>query len=274
MTAAPIVKWAGGKTKLLPELLKRMPDNFGRYYEPFLGGGALYFRLGVAPAFLGDTNSALISMYSTVRDSVRFVVNRLRRHRACHSAEHYNNVRGWFNSHSVGATTVDRAAAFIYLNKTCFNGLWRVNAAGDFNVPMGRYKNPPILDEVGLCAASNALQGARLMNTGYHETIASATRGDFIYFDPPYDPVSASSNFASYAASGFDRSDQEQLEERVRQRVLKGCKVMLSNSDTPFVRKLYRNRCFTIHTVTCDRSINSKGDKRGAVNELIITGGY
>ncbi|MEZ4360067.1 MAG: DNA adenine methylase [Kofleriaceae bacterium] len=269
--AAPIVKWVGGKTRLLPELLRRMPARFGRYFEPFAGGAALFFRVAPARAVLGDDNRDLVNLYRTVGAQVDDVIRRLGVHRRLHCEAHYYEMRARWNDATVSWTHVDRAAAFVYLNKTCFNGLWRVNRSGHFNVPMGRYEDPPICATDQLRAAAGALRRARLHHGHYRDAVKGATAGDFVYFDPPYDPVTPTANFTGYTAGAFGPDDQRELAELARGLVARGCHVMLSNSDTPFVRSLYKG--LRVDRVKCARAINSNASKRGDVDEVIITGG-
>ena len=270
-SATPIVKWAGGKTRLLDELVARTPSGYRRYFEPFLGGGALYFRLAPRHAVLSDCNADLINTYRCVAFHVEAVEKRLARHRAAHCETYYYDVRERWNTPGGLEADVDRAAAFIYLNKTCYNGLWRVNSRGKFNVPVGRYDDPPILDAAGLRAASRTLQDAVLDTRHYVDAAADARAGDFVYFDPPYHPISDTANFTSYTAGSFGPDDQRELAEVARRLVRRGCKVLLSNSDTQFVRGLYEG--FTIDTVDCARAINSKASARGPQRELLISGG-
>jgi DNA adenine methylase len=268
--AGPIVKWAGGKTRLLDELCARTPGGFRRYFEPFLGGGALYFRLAPKLAVLSDCNVDLINTYRCVAWHVEAVEKRLERHRAAHSEKHYYEVRERWNTPGGMTADVDRAAAFIYLNKTCYNGLWRVNSRGKFNVPVGRYDDPSIFDASALRAASKILQGAELHARHYVEAAADARAGDFVYFDPPYHPISDTARFTSYTAGSFGPDDQRQLADVARALVRRGCRVLLSNSDTEFVRGLYDG--FTVETVDCARAINSKATARGPQRELLISG--
>jgi DNA adenine methylase len=268
--ASPIVKWVGGKTRLLPELLARMPAQFGRYYEPFAGGAALFFRVAPTRAVLGDDNADLVNLYRTVGRNVEDVIRRLAVHRRHHDEAHYYDLRTRWNDAGVSWTPVDRAAAFVYLNKTCFNGLWRVNRAGHFNVPIGRYDDPPICATESLRAASTVLRRAELRRDHYRDTAADARAGDFLYFDPPYDPVTVTANFTSYTSGAFGPDDQRELAELARRLVARGCKVMLSNSDTAFVRSLYKG--FRVDRVRCGRAINSNAGKRGDVDEVIIVG--
>lgn len=269
-SAAPIVKWVGGKTKLLPELRARMPAKYNRYFEPFLGGAAMFFALQPADAVLGDMNGSLVDMYLAVADNVEDVINVLKNHRQAHARKeyYYETRQMWNEGHWYDDPSV-RAAAFIYLNKTCYNGLWRVNRNGGFNVPRGDYDDPVIFDPDALRAASAVLQKASLRKTPYDTTTASATAGDFVYFDPPYDPHSKTSNFTSYTKDAFGKKEQEQLALHAEDLHRRGVKVMLSNNDTPFIRNLYRG--YNIDNVKCSRAINSKGDKRGKVDEVIIT---
>jgi DNA adenine methylase len=266
--AGPIVKWVGGKSRLLPELLARAPSSFRCYHEPFVGGAALFFELAPRAAILSDVNAELVSCYRAVQSDVDAVVTALARHRAEHSEAYYYAVRDGWNA-GADASAAARAATFIYLNKTCYNGLWRVNSRGLFNVPAGRYVNPGILDAERLRAASAVLAKARLRVAPFDAVVDAARRGDFVYFDPPYDPVSATADFTSYTQGGFGVEDQERLAEVFARVVERGCAVMLSNSDTPFVRRLYAR--WHIDRVMCARAVNSRADRRGAVAEVIVT---
>jgi DNA adenine methylase len=270
--ASPVVKWVGGKSKLLPELLARMPERFGRYFEPFAGGAALFFRVAPRRAVLSDANEDLIALYTAIATDVAGVIRRLQHHREEHDEKHYYAMRARWNESHTSWSTTDRAAAFIYLNKTCFNGLWRVNRSGDFNVPIGRYTDPPICVPEALRAAHVMLARTTLRQGDYKAAVADATKGDFLYFDPPYDPITPTANFVSYSAAGFGADDQRALAETARSLIARGCQVMLSNHDTPFIRSIYRG--FHIDRVKCARAINSNAAKRGDVDEVIITGGY
>ncbi len=268
--AAPIVKWAGGKSRLLDELLARSPRRFRRYFEPFLGGAALYFRLAPRFGVLSDCNADLINMYRCVAFHVEAVIRRLARHREDHDETHYYQMRERWNTEGALVADVDRAAAFIYLNKTCYNGLWRVNSRGHFNVPVGRYDEPSIFDPVALRAASRLLQRAEIAPRHFADAADRARAGDFLYFDPPYHPLSETARFTSYTAGSFGPDDQSELAEVARGLVRRGCSVMVSNSDTEFIRDLYRG--FRIDVVDCSRAINSKASGRGPQRELIILG--
>ena len=272
VVASPIVKWVGGKTKLLPDLLARMPDQFNRYYEPFAGGAALFFRLAPKRAVLADSNPDLIGLYTAVAADVNAVIRRLQAHRDHHDEAHYYDMRTRWNDRDQQWSTPERAAAFIYLNKTCFNGLWRVNRSGAFNVPIGRYTDPPICVPEALRAAQQVLSRAEIRRADYRTAVKDAKAGDFLYFDPPYDPVTPTANFTSYTADSFGPDEQRALADTARELIARGCQVMLSNSDTPFIRSIYKG--FRIDRVKCARANNSNAAKRGDVDELIITGGY
>lgn len=268
--AAPIIKWVGGKTKLLPELLARKPAKFNTYYEPFMGGAAMFFALNPTHAVLGDMNEHLVQMYRAIAERPEAVIVHLEAHKKEHiEAEYYYTVRDNWNEGRYDLDDCARAAAFIYLNKTCFNGLWRVNRKGEFNVPRGDYVNPTVFDEEVILATSKRLMQVTLRVGPYQGTTHDAKEGDFIYFDPPYDPVSKTSNFTSYTKDAFGRNQQEQLRDCARRLRDIGAHVMLSNNDTEYVRSLYEDFC--IDTVQCGRSVNSKGSGRGKVNEVIIT---
>lgn len=270
--ATPIVKWVGGKTRLIPEIVSRLPREHGRYFEPFAGGAAVFFHLGPAAAVLSDRNADLIAMYRTVAADPEGVIRRLELHRAAHGETHYYDTRARWNDRSVSASALDRAATFIYLNRTCFNGLWRVNRAGAFNVPMGRYKNPAIGDPDAIRAAAALLRRATLRCGDYADAVADAGPGDLVYFDPPYDPVTTTANFTSYTGDGFTADDQRALADLVRTLADRGCAVVLSNSDTPFIRSLYRG--LRIDRVRCPRAINSDPSRRGDVDEVLVLAGY
>jgi DNA adenine methylase len=209
-------------------------------------------------------------MYRALAHDADGVIRHLRRYRDQHSQEHYYATRARWNADRAAWEPARRAATFIYLNKTCFNGVWRVNRAGEFNVPFGRYTDPPICVPPALLAAQQALARAELRAGDYRGTVRDAERGDLVYLDPPYHPVSATASFTSYTAGAFGADDQRGLAEVARELVARGCHVVLSNSDTPFIRDLYRG--FRIDRVRCVRSVNSVADRRGAIDELVIRG--
>lgn len=259
----PFVKWAGGKSQILPDLLSRMASRYGRYFEPFLGGGALFFASAPEEAFLSDANPLLVNAYSVVRDRVEELEESLARHRP--GKDYYYATR---EVDLATLSDVDRASWFIYLNKTCYNGLWRVNSRGAFNVPFGRYKNPKVLDAANLRRASQALSRATVTCADFEEAVAGAGSGDFVYFDPPYHPLSHTAGFTGYVEGGFDFEQQERLAGAFERLSNAGAMVMLSNSDTEDIRRLYSG--YRLETVQAKRIINSRPDRRGAVSELII----
>lgn len=266
----PFLKWVGGKGQLLPELVKRveMVGDFGRYHEPFLGGGALFFELYRAgalkkQAYLSDTNPRLIEAYEGVRDHVDELIDLLNRHKRLHSEEHFYRVRA-----KVPKTLPERAARIIYLNKTCYNGLYRENSRGEFNSPFGRYKNPVICDEDNLRAASKALKKAKIEARHFQTVADYAERGDLVYFDPPYHPVSETASFQGYHKGAFGEDSQRLLAEVYAKLAAKEAYVLLSNSMTELVQVLYKN--FTLDSVQANRAVNSRGDRRGKVSEAMI----
>jgi DNA adenine methylase len=269
--AAPIVKAVGGKSQLLPEILPRLPLKIETYYEPFCGGAAVFFALAAEGRFrravLGDTNPALINMYIQVRDSCSAVLDHLRMHEQKYSEEYYYRQRA--RSLETGPAG---AARTIFLNKTCFNGLFRVNADGGFNVPFGHHKKKPRIVHVeGLRAASQVLQGVKILCAGYGTLLARAAVGDAAYLDPPYVPASATANFTSYTSDGFDIEDQERLADVVASVVKRGANVLLSNSDTPESRRIFGRGAWLLESVSARRNINSDGAKRGAVGEILVS---
>lgn len=275
-TGEPFLKWAGGKTQLLAQLEPHLPQKFRAYYEPFMGGAAVFFYLrrtrGDFPAWLNDWNPELVNCYAILRDQVEALIPLLREHRAQHSKTHFYRVRALAPAE---LAPVARAARLIYLNKTCFNGLYRVNASGQFNVPLGSNKNPRIFDETNLRAVSAALQGVELRHGDFAAVLKLARARDLIYFDPPYH--TETNGFTSYAvaASGraqFGEAEQARLREVVVQLVRRKCHVLVSNSATSFIQNLYAEFApARIHIVRARRAINSDARGRGLINEVLIT---
>ncbi|MEH2027437.1 DNA adenine methylase [Nostoc sp.] len=261
----PFLKWAGGKSRLIQQYIPYFPKSYKNYYEPFLGGGAVFFYLQPSAAILTDINAELINTYCCVRDHVEELIFILKEHKIQHDKDYYYSVRN--NS---SGTDIEKAARLIYLNKTCFNGLYRVNSQGKFNVPLGRYKNPNICAEVLLKAASEALSTSKIKQTDFADVLNYATSSDdFIYFDPPYYPVSETSYFTAYSRYRFAEEQQVQLKDVFEKLAERGVKVMLSNSDCEFIRNLYRS--FNIYTISASRAINSNAKKRGKITELLVT---
>lgn len=267
----PFLKWVGGKRRLLPEILKRIPGSYRTYHEPFLGGGALFFELQPKSAVLSDSNPDLIAAYKTVRDDCEGLISVLRimehSYRA-RGASHYMEVR------AQDPTELDdrhHAARTIYLNKTCFNGVWRVNKAGKFNVPPGVFKIPPtICDEDNLRACSKTLVNVPIFCRNFKESMRCISSGDFAYFDPPYVPLSETSNFTSYAKDGFGLQDQSDLAKLALEAKRSGVHILLSNSACPIVRTLYADPSFKIVKVNMRRNVNCDAGKRSPVREYLI----
>jgi DNA adenine methylase len=267
---APILKWVGGKRQLLPEILPLIPNTYGRYLEPFVGGGAVLFALGPHAAWVNDLNRDLIELYEVVRDDVEGLIDELRRH--SNDAGHFYDVRHWDRDPNAfrKLSKRTRAARMVFLNKTCYNGLYRVNSAGEFNAPFGRYSNPNIVDEKNLRAASTYFKNSEIVlnSANYESVLDEANAGDFVYLDPPYDPVSATSNFTGYVQGGFGRAEQERLYEVCVQLSDRGAKVMHSNAATPYIVDRYAS--WNVQTVRARRNVNSNSARRGVVDEVII----
>jgi DNA adenine methylase len=262
--ARPFLKWAGGKRQLLPALLAHAPPRRGGYFEPFVGGGALFFALRPKRAVLADVNTRLIRAYRGVRGAVDEVIRLLRSYP--HDPAFFYRFR---EADIDDATDAEVAAWVIYLNKTGFNGLYRVNRENRFNVPFGRYDNPTICDEPTLRACAAALAHAALRVGDFEAIVAEAKAGDFVYFDPPYVPLSATSSFTSYTSKGFGTEEQKRLRDTARRLKERGVRVLLSNSSAPAVRKLYA-KGFDVVEVSATRAVNSKATGRGPIAELII----
>lgn len=266
------LKWAGGKLQLIEQLENLFPHKFRNYYEPFIGSGAVFFyvksKLKPNKVILSDTNEELINCFVIVRDKPSELVESLLNHRKKHSKEYYYAVR---SIESNRLDSVDRAARLIYLNKTCFNGLYRVNSKGQFNVPFGDYESPSIFDKNTLFQASQILRGVHLQVMSFEKILDFAGKDDFVYFDPPYIPLSKTSSFTRYSKSDFSMKEQKQLSEVFEALDSRGCFVMLSNSDHALTRELYRDYKKNTVVVRAKRMINSVGSKRGAIDELIVT---
>jgi DNA adenine methylase len=271
--AQPFLKWAGGKSQLLAQFDPFFPASVSEYCEPFIGGGAVFFHLRARfpqmKAIIRDNNPELINCYSAVRDHVEQLAASLDEHlsRFRQSGEqYYYLVRA---QHHL-ADSVARASRVIFLNKTCYNGLWRVNGRGEFNVPIGSYRPEKVslYDPANLAAASRALQGVDLAVEDFRETLRGVAPGTFVYVDPPYFPVSATANFTSYTKEEFGKAAQEELAALFADASRRGVRLMLSNSDTPFIRELYKG--FDLHTVKARRAVNCDGSKRGQILEVIV----
>jgi DNA adenine methylase len=265
----PFLKWAGGKTQLLPQLAQFYPPRGAvkRYIEPFLGSGAVFFhfkaQVGPRSATLWDNNRELIETFKAVQQDVDQVLKLLRRYQKQHCKDFFLAMR-----EKSPSSPAAKAARMIYLNKTCFNGLYRVNSRGVFNVPFGRYTNPGLFQEENLRQASQLLQGADIESKDFRFLALEAKKNDFVYFDPPYHPRSTTAYFTAYTRDAFGQKDQEELADVYRALDRKGCYLMLSNSDTPLVRELYKD--FDMREVSARRNINSRADRRGPIGEFVV----
>ncbi len=274
--AKPFVKWVGGKRQLLKQfkdLCLYPPTGFdvlkNTYYEPFVGGGAVFFDLLPKKAVLSDMNKELVITYNVIKNNVEDLIKSLKKHK--HNKEYFLKIRA---QKIEKLSDLQTASRFIYLNRTCFNGMYRVNRSGEFNVPFGDNKNPLICDEENLRKVSNILKNVSVVHEDYKNVLNKAKKGDFIYFDPPYYPINKTSSFTSYTADAFLEKEQIELRDTFMELNKRGCFVMLSNSDTSFINKIYseiKDKKVKINKVQAGRSINSKGSGRGKITEVLIT---
>lgn len=273
MSVKPYLKWAGGKRQLLPEIRKYIPASFDLYVEPFVGAGAVLFDLQPGRAVINDANRQLIMTYEVIRDDVETLIAALKEHAAKNTKEYYYTVREQDRDSAVFGrlSKTEKAARLIYLNKTCFNGLYRVNSQGLFNVPYGRYKNPAICEEETLRGIHEYFRNNEvvILNGDFAKAARMATPDSFVYFDPPYHSAD-NSNFTGYQADGFPEAEQLRLRDVMKELTDQGVKCLLSNSDTEFIRKIYKDKAFRVETVTASRTINSNTAGRGKVNEVLI----
>ncbi|MHA1413836.1 MAG: DNA adenine methylase [Promethearchaeota archaeon] len=265
----PFLKWAGGKRQLISQMDPFFPIKFNKYIEPFVGGGAIFFYLLPKRAILMDINQELINVYNVIKNNIKELINSLKKH--INEQEYYYKIRNLDRDPSIyeSLTNVEKASRTIYLNRCCYNGLYRVNSKGQFNVPFGRYKNPQFCDEKNLIAVHKALKNVEIVNASFEKCLDFAEKDDFIYFDPPYVPISSSSNFTSYTKDNFGREDQIKLLDVFKALDERGCKVMLSNSYNDFILDLYKG--YKINILQAKRAINSDAKKRGEIRELLIT---
>jgi DNA adenine methylase len=268
----PFVKWVGGKRQLVPTILaNHLPKNYNlqTYYEPFIGGGALLFSLRPKKAVINDSNAELINCYKIIKNSLDELIEDLKNHK--NDEYYYYDIRDWDREKNFKSKTeVQRASRIIFLNKTCYNGLFRVNSQGQFNVPFGKYKNPNILDIAVLKAVNKYLNEnqVRILNSDFQEAVKDAKRGDFIYLDPPYDPVSETASFTGYDVNGFNKQEQRRLKEVFDDLNSRGCHILLSNACTEFIEDLYKDYPHT--KISAIRAINCNGKKRGKVDEILV----
>lgn len=267
--AKPFLRWAGGKRRLVPFLVKHIPPDFSnnnRYYEPFLGAGSLFFRLKPFNATLSDNNKDLIECYKAVQKRPYLVAKYLRQHLLNNCEDYYYKMRKRYNNSEL---SIAKAALFIYLNKTCFNGIWRVNKKGEFNVPYGHRENPTLPSKDNLLNLSRALSKAKIVHNDYKQVVKYVGEGDFVYFDPPYPPLNGTSFFTHYTKEGFNKKNHVELASVVNMLNKIGCYIMVSNADTPYIRSLYEDT-FNIHELEVIRWIRTDG-KRYKVREINIT---
>ena len=268
----PFLKWAGGKRQLISQMDHYFPKEFNKYIESFVGGGAIFFYLLPKKSILIDINDDLINTYKIIRNNISELIELLRKHK--NEREYYYNIRhADRNSNTFNDwPDIQKASRTIYMNRCCYNGLYRVNSKGHFNVPFGKYKNPKFCDEINLKAVHYALQNTCLVNGSFEKCLDYAEKGDFVYLDPPYVPISESANFTSYTKENFGKNDQIKLFEVFKILDERGCKVMLSNSYSEFTLDLYKD--YRINTLRAKRSINSDPNNRGEIKELLITNCY
>ena len=268
---APFLKWVGGKRQLMPSIVDHLPENIKdyKYIEPFIGGGAVFFNLQPKNAVINDYNEELINVYQVIKDNLDELIIDLKKHK--NEAEYFYSIRSLDrNGEFKKLSAVQRASRLIFLNKTCFNGLYRVNNAGEFNSPFGRYKNPNIVNEPTLKAVNKFLNNNNVeINSGdYSEILKQTDKKCFVYLDPPYHPISESSNFTGYVQGGWNMYDQIDLKTACDELHKKGVKFLLSNSSADFIKDLYKD--FKITIVKANRAINSNGADRGEVDEVLI----
>lgn len=265
----PFLKWVGGKRQLMNDIEPLIPSKISTYYEPFIGGGAVLFNQQPKKAVINDYNSELINVYEVVKDNVEELIKDLSKHQ--NETEYFYGIRAQDRQEGFEQlSALERASRIIYLNKTCFNGLYRVNSSGEFNTPFGRYKNPNIINETVLRAVSRYLNDndIQLLSGDFEDALKGARKGAFVYLDPPYDPVSKSSNFTGYVEGGFGSEQQERIRDVCIKLNQKGIRFLLSNSATPFIKDLYKD--FEIIEVDAKRHINSVASKRGSVIEILV----
>lgn len=273
----PVLKWVGGKRQILPEIKKHMPKITKNtvYYEPFVGGGAVLFEMQPDKAVINDVNHDLIDVYKVIKDNVEDLIEELKKDKYSNTAEAFYEIRELDRKHQEfnKLTGVERAARILYLNKTCYNGLYRVNSIGEFNSPFGRYKNPNIINDVGLRAVSKYFNDADItfLSGDFESTVKGIKKGSVVYFDPPYAPISKTSNFTGYNESGFGEQEQERLKKVCDRLTEKGVHILLSNSECELIRELYSDKeKYKIVSVKAKRAINSVANARGEVSEVLI----
>ena len=276
-SAAPVLKWVGGKRQILGEIKRYIPGGFGTYHEPFLGGGAVLFALQPARAMVNDINAELMNVYAVIKDDIEGLIESLGEHERAYKehrkpSEYFYSIRELDRDRAVysALTPLQKASRILFLNKTCFNGLFRVNRAGQFNTPFGKYKRPNIVNGKMLRAVSGYFNGADIDFSceDFEVVLEAASREDFVYLDPPYDPLSDTSSFTGYDRGGFDAEEQARLSRVCRRLDERGVKFLLSNSATELIRELYRG--FRMEIIKARRAVNARGDGRGGVDEVLV----
>jgi len=274
ITLKPFLKWVGGKGRVISQLEKYFPSEYGSYFEPFVGGGAVYFDIEAKIATINDINKSLVGAYINIRDHVDLLIKELtdlqqryysldedkQKQMFYEIRDEYNDIRD--------KSSLKKSALLIFLNKTCFNGMYRENRSGKFNVPFGKHQKPTICDENNLRHVANRLKNTTILSETYKVAIKEAKAGDFVYLDPPYHPINPTSSFTSYSEADFLEKDQVELKELIDELTTRKCKVMLSNSDTPFIQNLYRD--YRKEYISVARSINANGDGRGKISEIVV----
>jgi DNA adenine methylase len=271
--ARPFLKWVGGKAQLLSQFEQYYPKDFNNYFEPFIGGGALFFNLSPTKAHINDVNATLISAYKNIKNKPEEVMKILKKLESEYKngneeskKEFFYKIRDEFNNTS--DAELKKSAYLIFLNKTCFNGMYRENSKGGFNTPFGKAKNPTILDRENILLVSKVLKHTKLTSVSFEKAVAEAKKGDFVYFDPPYHPLTETAKFTSYHKDSFTKEDQLRLRDLFDELDKRGCYVMLSNSHTPFINDIYKK--YRRETVMANRAINCKASGRGKIKELLI----
>lgn len=271
----PFLKWVGGKGRVIAQLKQYFPESFNNYFEPFVGGGAVFFYLNAKHATINDINKSLMGVYVNIRDNVESLIKILTKYqKQFHSLDKekqkvmFYEIRDKYNSTKDKESLV-KSALLMFLNKTCFNGMYRENKCGGFNVPFGKYSNPTICNADNLREVSQRLANVKILSKGYTEAISKAKSGDFVYLDPPYYPINPTSSFTSYSEGNFTEKDQIELKELFDTLTARGCKVMMSNSYTKFIKSLYKD--YKQYKIYVGRSINATGSKRGKIAEIVVT---
>lgn len=268
---APILKWVGGKKQIFPEIQKRLPKKFNKYFEPFVGGGYVFLQLKPKVGYINDFNEELINLYRIVKEEPKELIKKIQKHKERNSKEYFYKIRSYDRKPNFNKISkVDKAARMVFLNKTCFNGLYRVNSNGELNSPYGKYKSPQIFSESNINNISDYFNqnNISIVNGDYKELLQYIEKGDFVYLDPPYDPVSKTSSFTGYSADGFNKQNQIELKEFCDLINKKGAYFLLSNSSTDFIKELYAN--YYVDIIKVKRILAAKNSSRCVVEEVLV----